>query len=135
MIGCDCSSSRSPKKPPKPFSEREQRIVAARKLFRWRHVGFAADGDAIFEVSNGSAMTLPYLSIGVQGRGGTRLVGGAWLDVSTIGPGQTGLVEHQCYKELLPTAEHEFFSTPDPTPETRDRFWEFMRKPVRRRDD
>ena len=125
MISCDCSASRLQKKPPKPFSKREQAIVEARRLFVWRHLGFAENGDSIFQVSNGSAMTLPYLSIGVQGRGASKLVGGAWLDVSSIGPGQTGQVKHQCYKEMLLPEEHEFFETPDPTPETRDRFWEF----------
>ena len=127
MIGCDCWPSRKPRKPPKPFSKRELGIVEARKLFQWRYLGFAENGNSLFEVSNGSAMTLPYLSIGVQGKGGTKLVGGAWLNVSAIGPGQTGKVEHQCYKEMLAPEEHEFFHEPDPTPETRDRFWEFER--------
>ena len=127
MIGCDCSSSKLPKKPPKPFSKREHAIVEARKQFHWQHRGFTKNGNPIFEVSNGSAMTLPYLSIGVQGRGGAKLVGGAWLNVSTIGPGQTDKVEHQWYKEVLSPEEHEFFNTPDPTPETRDRYWEFER--------
>ncbi len=127
MIGCDCSSSSKPKKPPKPFSKRDLGIVEARKLFQWRHLGFAENGNSVFEVSNGSAMTLPYLSIGVQGKGGTKLVGGAWLNVSTIGPGQTGKVEHQCYKEMLAPEEHEFFHKPDPTPESREEYWEFER--------
>lgn len=72
-------------------------------------------------------MVLPYLSIGVQGKGGSTLIGGAWLNVSTINTGQMGYVEHQCYKEILAPEEHEFFNKPDPTPETRDRFWEFKR--------
>ena len=126
-IGCECSSSRLPKKPAKPFSKREQGIVEARRLFQWWHLGFAENGDSIFQVSNNSAMVLPYLSIGVQGKGGSKLIGGAWLNVSAIGPGHTGKVEHHCYKEMLAPEEHEFFATPDPTPETRDRFWEFER--------
>jgi hypothetical protein len=127
MIGCECSSSKLPKKSAKPFSKREQAIVEARKLFQWRHLGYAENGNSIFEVSNNSAMTLPYLSIGVQGKGGSKLVGGAWLNVSAIGPGRTGKVEHQCYKEMLTPEEHEFFNKPDPTSETKDRFWEFER--------
>jgi hypothetical protein len=127
MIGCECSSSKKPKKPAKPFSKKELDIVDAHKLFRWKHIGFAANGNAIFEVSNNSQMNLPYLSIGVQGVGGSKLIGGAWLNVSAIASGQSGKVEHQCYKELLSPAEQEFFNTPDPTPETRDRFWEFNR--------
>lgn len=127
MLGCDCSSSKKPKKPPKPFSKRELEIIEARKLFQWRHIGFAEDGNSIFEISNGSSVSLPYLSIGAQGKGGTKLIGGAWLNVSAIGPGQTGKVEHQCYKDMLAPEEHEFFSKSDPTPETRDDFWEFNR--------
>ncbi|HTJ97759.1 MAG TPA: hypothetical protein VL381_09835 [Rhodocyclaceae bacterium] len=124
IITCDCSSSKKPKKPAKPFSKRELAIVEARKHFRWRHMGYADNGDALFEVSNGSAMLLPYLSIGVKG---PRLIGGAWLNVSTIGPGQVGTVQHQCYKDLMTREEHEFFNAEEPTPETRDRFWEFER--------
>jgi len=127
MIGCECSSSKTPKKPARPFSKREQAIVEARRLFQWRHLGFTENGTSIFEVSNNSPMVLPYLSIGVQGKGGTKLVGGAWLNVSAVVPGQTGKVEHHCYKEMLAPEEHEFFNTPDPTPETRDRFWEFKK--------
>lgn len=127
MIGCDCSSSKKPKKPPKPFSKMELGIIEARKLFHWRHIGFTENGNSLFEVSNGSAMTLSYFSIGVQGKGGTKLIGGVWLNVSAIAPGQTGEVEHQCYKEMLNPEEHEFFSSPEPTPETRDKFWEFKK--------
>ncbi len=129
MIGCECSSSKKPKKPAKPFSKRELCVIEARKLFQWKHIGFSENGDSIFEVSNNSQMILPYLSIGVQGVGGSKLIGGSWLKVSAIGPGQSGRVEHQCYKELLSPEEHEFLNTPDPTPETRDRFWEFKRLP------
>jgi len=127
MLGCDCSSSRKPKKPARPFSKRELDIVEARRLFKWQHLGFAENGDSIFAVSNESAMVLPYLTIGVQGKDATQLVGGAWLNVSGIAPGQTGKVEHPCYKETLAPEAHEFFNKPDPTPETRDGFWEFKR--------
>jgi len=129
MIGCECSPSKKAKKPAKPFSKRELAIVEARKLFKWRHIGFAANGDSVFEVSNNSQMVLPYLSIGVQGNGGSKLIGGAWLNVSAISPGHSGKVDHQCYKELMSPEEHEFFDTSDPNPETRDRFWEFKRLP------
>lgn len=125
MIGCDCASSKMPKRPARPFSKREQNIVEARKLFQWQHIGFAENGDAIFEISNHSLVVLPYLSIGVQGKGGSILIGGAWLNVSTVLPGQTGRVQHPCYKEMLAPDAHEFFQKAEPTPETRDRFWEF----------
>jgi len=99
-------------------------IVLARRLFSWKHVGFANDGDAIFEVRNSSTRRLPFLTVGVRG---VKLVGGAWLDVSSISPGATALVEHICYKDMMRPEEMECFSEPDPTPETRDRYWEFKR--------
>ena len=132
IFSCECewpsNGSRKPtSKQLKPFSEKQLRIVAARKKFRWRHTGFATNGDAIFEVLNESDMRLPYLSIGVQGRGGTKLIGGAWLNVSRIEPGCSGLVQHGCYKDQLLQEEVECFSKEDPTPETKDRYWEFNR--------
>jgi hypothetical protein len=127
MINCECSSSKRSTKRAKQFSDKELEIVAARNLFVWQHIGFSNSGNAIFEVTNGSKIRLPFLSIGVQGRGGTKLIGGAWLDVSGIESGFTGVAEHDCYKDQLRPEEMEFFATPDPTPETRDRFWEFNR--------
>jgi hypothetical protein len=76
--------------------------------------------NAIFEVQNHSQIRLPFLSIGVKG---PNLIGGAWLNVALIGPGESGKVQKDCYgiaPQLL-----ECFETPAPTPETRDRFWEF----------
>jgi len=125
LIGCDCRSK--PRKV-KPFSPREMQIVSARRNFKWRHVGFARNGDARFEVINNSSMQLAYLSVGVQGRGGTKLVGGVWLDVSKIPPGGRGTVQMDCYKDMLSRNETECFEEPDPTPETRDRYWEFKRQ-------
>jgi hypothetical protein len=122
IITCDCTPNA--KKPPKPFSPREQAVVQARKSFAWKHVGFTPEGNAIFEVSNASQSRLPFLSIGVRG---PRLVGGAWLDVAAVVPGTTARVEHACYKELVPFDEQHFFDTRDPTPETREDFWEFKR--------
>lgn len=136
VIGCECElpgekSRGRIKKQPKPFSERQERIVAARRLFRWRHTGFAENGDAILEVANESGMRLPYLSIGVQGRGGSKLIGGVWLDVSGIEPGSSGRVQKDCCKDMLLPAEVECVATEVPTPETLDRYWEFKRLPTK----
>ena len=124
LIGCDCRS-----KPRKvtPFSSREELIVSARRAFKWRHVGFAPNGDARFEVMNNSSIHLAYLSVGIQGQGGTKLIGGVWLNVSSIPPGGRAIVQQDCYKDILSPEEMECFEEPDPTPETRDRYWEFKR--------
>ncbi len=125
-IGCDCASHSDggAGNSARPFSRRELEIVAARQLFTWRHTGFTVDGDATFEVRNGSPSELPFLSVGVRG---PNLRGVAWLTVSDIGPGQHMVVQHDCYKDLVRPEEVEFFECPDPTPETRDDYWEFGR--------
>ncbi|MCA8974918.1 MAG: hypothetical protein KDC98_09355 [Planctomycetes bacterium] len=131
-IGCDCERTNDQGKTRKrtwqvrPFSRREQAIVLARRLFSWKHLGFAANGDATFEVANGSTMRLPFLRIGVRG---PNLRGGVWLRVSGIAPGSRLVVQHDCYKDFLEPTEVEFFDVDDPTPATRDRFWEFKRFP------
>jgi hypothetical protein len=125
-MGCDCSTSKRPIKPAKPFSAREQRIVEERRKFAWRHVGISAAGDAIIEIVNQSSLRLPYLSIGVRGRG-KDFLGGLWLDVARLEPGMSVTLERECYRKLLLPEEVEFFETPDPAPETRGDFWEFKR--------
>jgi hypothetical protein len=114
---------------PAPFSEFEQAIVSARRLYRWRILGIAPDGDLRFEVHNGSTMTLPYLSVEIRGQLWPPKTGpllrGAWLPVSAIPPGETGVVEFNCYKDLVDPKTVEAFDKPDPGPEDRDRYWEF----------
>lgn len=114
-------------KGPKPFTQEEQDIVNARKQYRWRVIGVAENGNLLFEVHNGSSMTLPYLSIGVRDKHGG-LEGGVWLPVSHVGPLQTAIVEKDCYKAYLDPRNAETFAEPDPEPEDRDRYWEF--KPI-----
>lgn len=114
---------------PKPFTNNELAIVEARSKFHWSHTGFAPNGDAIFKVHNGSALSLPYLSIGVQGKGGSKLVGGAWLEISHINPGETGYTQHDCYKEVLLPDELELFQKLPPIREKRDGYWEFKKLP------
>lgn len=111
-------------KGPPPFTEQEQAVVDARRKFRWRVVGVAGNGDLQFEVHNGSDMVLPFLSIGVRGKNG-KVNGGVWLPVSSVLPGQTHMIEKDCYKDLIPPDEVDAFEQPDPEPEDRDRYWEF----------
>jgi hypothetical protein len=114
---------------PPPFSSRELEIVDARKKFGWRVVGVAPNGDIQFEVHNGSDVTLPFLSLGVRGKlrppKNGPLNGGVWLPISAILPGETQVVEKDCYKEVVDPSDIEVFEKPDPEPEDRDRYWEF----------
>lgn len=129
-IGCDCdratgkARARKRARRPRPLSQREQAIVAARRLFTWRHVGFAGNGDAAFEVVNGSTTRLPFLTIGVRG---TNLLGRVRLQVLEIAPGSSAVVHQDCYKDLLEPADVEFFAVEDPTPATRNQYWELAR--------
>ena len=116
-------------KGPPPFTEEECAIVEARSQFRWRLVGVASNEDLSFEVHNGSAMTLPYLSVGVRGKlrppQSGPLNGGAYLPVASIHPGETKTVEHDCYKEFVVPEDTEVFELPEPGPEDREQYWEF----------
>jgi hypothetical protein len=114
---------------PAAFSASELAVVEARRRFRWRVVGIAANGDLQFEVHNGSQLILPYLSIGVRGtpRIGHHepLDGGVWLPVSSILPGETRVVEKDCYKNIADPKDVVAFEKEPPEPEDRERYWEF----------
>lgn len=111
---------------PDPFTEEEMSIVEARRLFRWRVVGFSDNGDIRIKVTNGSRIRLPYLSIGIRARDGS-LEGGVWLPVAGIAPGQTAIVEKDAYKDVLQPSNLEAYPEPDPDPEDRERYWEFRK--------
>ncbi len=110
---------------PRPFTAKEQAIVDARRKFRWRVVGHTPEGNMLFEVSNGSDRVLPFLSVGVRGKGGIKLEGGVWLRTAGIQPGQTAVLEQDCYRKQLSPDEVEVFELPDPIPEKKERYWEF----------
>lgn len=120
-------------KGPRPFSEQERAVVEARRLFRWRVLGVASNGDLRIEIRNGSNIVLPYLSVGVCGqlrppRSGP-LHGGAYLPVSSILPGETKVIEHDCYKQYVAPEDTEVIERPDPGPEDRELYWEFRPLP------
>lgn len=112
-----------------PFSDQECKVIEARNQFKWRHTGFAENGDAFFEVENNSTMVLPFLSIGVKDCDEAILIGGVWLDVGGIMPGDKKTVTADCYKDRIPREKLVLFSKPEPIPEKRDRYWEFGTPP------
>jgi hypothetical protein len=114
---------------PAPFSEHEKAIVQARKQFHWKMIGLTPSGDLRFEIHNGSNLVLPYLSVKVRGemrppKQGI-LEGGVWLPISSIKPGETQVVEKDCYKELVDPKNIQVSEAPEPEPEDRERYWEF----------
>ena len=110
---------------PPPFNSEELSIVHARSKFKWSHAGFAENGDAIFKIENLATRTIPYLTLGIRDRAGTVLEGAVWLDVGHIGPGMTGLVSKDCYKDRVASDQLVPFDLPEPIPEKRERYWEF----------
>ncbi|MDB5391341.1 MAG: hypothetical protein JWM11_6987 [Planctomycetaceae bacterium] len=116
-------------KGPPPFTDHERSIVEARKQLRWRVVGVAPNEDLRFEIQNESTMILPYLSVGIRGKlrppKTGPLNGTAYLPVMSIRPGETKVVEFDCYKKFITPEETEVIALPDPEPEDRDQYWEF----------
>ena len=87
-------------------------------------VGVAKNGNLRFEVKNGSSIVLPYLTIGVDDE--RQSLGGAiLLPVSHVRPGETTVVEQDCYKDLVSPDKIAAFEFPAPGPEDRDRYAEF----------
>lgn len=113
---------------PKPFSAEELRVIEARRLFKWRVVGIADDKDLLLEITNGSDIVLPYLTIHVKGKTIGR--GGLFVPVSTVLPGHKQVIKKSCYKECEPPDQVELFQDGDPLPENRDGYWEFRPIPA-----
>ncbi len=116
---------------PSPFTVEEKAILAARKQFRWRIVGISGNGDLKFEIHNGSKMVLPYLSVGIRGKHRPPnqgiLNGGGRLPVASIIPGETKVIEYDCYKKYIKPEDVEVFDKPEPGPEDREEYWEFKK--------
>ncbi len=106
-----------------PFTEDELRIVEAIDKFAFEKAGIASNGNVLIKVHNDSKMRFDYLTIGVRAKG--RIEGGGHVNVSRIGPGETKVVEHDCYKQLVPAERIELFRKPLPEPEEREMFYEF----------
>ncbi|QVL32280.1 hypothetical protein KIH39_26190 [Telmatocola sphagniphila] len=114
---------------PLPFSEFERIIIDSRKRFRWRVVGIAQNEDLQFEITNESSLNLAYFSIGIKGtlrppKSGP-LNGGIHLPVSFLNPGETKIIEFDCYKKYVQPTDIVAFDLPDPEPEDRENYWEF----------
>lgn len=115
-------------KGPPPFTSQETRIVEARKRFEWTVTGISNNGDISFKIHNGSDLTLPFLSVGVRSIDRS-FNGGVFIPVSGLKPGQTAVIDRDCYKKQIDPKLIEVFALPDPGPEDRDRYWEFRALP------
>jgi hypothetical protein len=108
---------------PEPFTVEERQLIEARHAIQWRVLGIDADGNHIFEVTNASGRALQLLTVGVCSKD-HRLNGAIRLKIGHIGPGQTGIVHADCYKDLVSPHVIEVFALPDPQPEDRERYAE-----------
>jgi hypothetical protein len=68
---------------------------------------------------------IPYYSLCIGTRKGP--FGGVFLDVSHIGPGQTAIIERDCYKDHVAPADIVVSDYPPLGPEDRDRYWEISK--------
>jgi hypothetical protein len=107
-----------------PFTEEEARIVEARRLFSWIYTGFS-DGQYSFVVKNGSKTRIPFLTISVKDKTNEFFEGGIWLPVGEISPGQEKRITRECYKNIVRPSDILFISKEEPTPDDKDRYWEF----------
>lgn len=101
-----------------PFTDHELRLIDAMELFEFQRIGVAKNGDMQIQIWNGSDLWLPRLTIDVRAPG--RLEGTIHVDVSEIGPGQSKIVEHDCYKSMVAADSVELLRKPRPDPEERD---------------
>ncbi|MEM7229200.1 MAG: hypothetical protein AAF432_10335 [Planctomycetota bacterium] len=106
---------------PKPFTQEEQEILAARRSISWKVIGIDSDGNHTFQVKNSSNRILPVLTIGVRSTDG-RLNGATKLRIHHVRPGQTANVIADCYKEFRLPEEVEVFDLPEPEPQDRAYF-------------
>jgi len=110
---------------PKPFTKRDLSIVRARNRIKWEPIDIAGNGKIVFSIRNDSDQILPYLTLGVRRKSDKSELGGVFIPMSKIKPGEETIVEQDCYLEIYSPQEVEPCQFPEPTPETRDYYWEF----------
>lgn len=111
-----------------PFTQADEAIVRARRNFGWDVVEVDLEHSVKFLVTNNSTLALPFLSIGVRHADGG-FGGRIWLPVANVVPGCTATIQHDAYRKYIPREKLQAFDLPDPTPDTRDEYWEFKQLP------
>jgi hypothetical protein len=114
---------------PPPFSLEEEHIVSARKKFKWTIQGVTENGEIVIEVCNESDIVLPFLTFDVE-IVGRNLVGGMYLPVSHVKPGETHACTKMTYCRLSKKRDIELHLAAEPWPEDRDYYWEFRNPPT-----
>lgn len=105
-----------------PFTAEEQRVLDAIPRFTFRKVGVSTSGAILVEVSNQSAIELPFLSVGVRAVDG--MEGSAALPVSGIKPGLTKTIEVSLYRGSMDPDGLSLFRLPIPDEGDRELYLE-----------
>jgi len=110
---------------PRPFTAEELSIARGRQQLKWRVLGVDASGRHMMEIANSGDRSLPVLTVGARSKNG-RLNGAVMLKVGHIGPGQRDVLHVDCYKDLVAPTDMEIFDLPEPMPEDREYYDEFI---------
>ena len=98
-------------RPAAPFNDRELQVVDAIPKFTFKKVGVTDSGKVRIEITNGSPITLPYLTVGVRER---RMEGAIALPTLDISPGCKKTIEKAMYSSMDPACLELFsLSLPD----------------------
>lgn|GEM_PF-1197671 len=114
--------------PVAPFTPDELRIVEARQRFMCHTLNVSGTGVFSVEVTNGSDMELPWLTVGID-RGPGQGMGYTCLPVHRLAPGQVRVVEWEVSGGLRGPRRAELVPAPPPHPEDRGCYWEFSGPP------
>lgn len=109
---------------PPPFTPEEEELVAARRMFEWHKAGVSPEGKLILELTNHSSVVVPFLTFTLT-LPRRDLLGGIWLPVSGVRPGETHRIETYPYTRIKTVEEVDMALAPDPWPEDRSQYWEF----------
>jgi hypothetical protein len=113
---------------PEPFNAKEHAIASARRKYTWTVVGVDENDCVLIRVTNGSPMSLPYISLNVSGemRGKNDVLdGGVVVPTANIQPGASAVVAVDCYREVVDPWTVLLTDIPDLGPEDRNILWEF----------
>ena len=113
---------------PEPFSAAEAAIAAARKKYSWEVVGIDESDCVLIRVTNGSPMSLAYISLDCSGemRGKAEVLeGGVAIPTAHIQPGASAVVPVDCYREVVDPRTVLLTDVAGLGPEDRDILWEF----------
>jgi len=107
-----------------PFTEHEQTIIAARHQMKWELVRVEDNLDRVIRVTNMSNIVLPFLTLDINRADGSN-IGGKFVPISDLLPGETKEYRFSLYEEYPDHAEQQLADRRDPEPGEQEFYWEF----------